>query len=205
MARNTRTFSDIDLTFTPSPVGLGYNVGTGTLTGSTDSDLVYTVNTYFSEYNSVNRNIFIDGQFIGKIKTFHDFSHIQLYANSKATFTDSPYTYTIPGDIIRKYDEESIKASIRNLILTQNFERPFHSDIGSPIRGLLFEPATPMLKILLQRAISDTINSYEPRVNLISVDALVSPDSYEINVTITFRIINTTRPVSVTLILKRTR
>lgn len=205
MARNTRTFSDIDLTFTPSPVGLAYNVGTGTITGSVDSDIVFTNNTYFSEYNSINRNLFVNGNYIGKIMMLHTPTHVQLYAKSKATFTNAPYTYTIPGDIVRKYDEESIKASIRNLILTQNFERPFHSDIGSPIRGLLFEPATPLLKLLLQRAISDTINSYEPRVNLISVDALVSPDSNEVNVTITFRIINTTRPVSVTLILTRTR
>ena len=115
-------------------------------------------------------------------------------ARNTRTFSDIDLTFAmhpVTKDVVRKYDEEAIKASVKNLVLTQNYERPFHSDIGSQVRGLLFEPATPMLSLLLQKAIGDTINSYEPRVNLISVTAKVAPDSNEVYVTILFKIINT--------------
>ena len=129
-------------------------------------------------------------------------------ARNTRTFSDIDLTFAmhpVTKDVVRKYDEEAIKASVKNLVLTQNYERPFHSDIGSQVRGLLFEPATPMLSLILQKAIDDTINSYESRVNLISVTAKVAPDSNEVYVTILFKIINTNRPVEVTLILQRTR
>ena len=125
-------------------------------------------------------------------RTFSDFDF---------NFTKHPATY----DVAMKYDEEAIKASVRNLVLTQNYERPFHSEIGSQIRGLLFEPATPMLNVMLKRAITDTITNFEPRVKLEEVQVTISPDDHYVNVSIYFRIINTTRPVQVDLILTRTR
>ena len=124
------------------------------------------------------------------------------------TFSDIDLNFTkhpVTGDLVRKFDEESIKQSVKSLILTQNYERPFHSEIGSQIRGLLFEPATPMLTALLKRAISDTIINFEPRVNLIDVLVRLSPDTNEVYVTIEFTIINTVRPLVVTMILTRTR
>jgi phage baseplate assembly protein W len=129
-------------------------------------------------------------------------------ARNTRTFSDLDLSFARhPGtnDVVRKYDEEAIKAAVKYLILTQNFERPFHSEIGSPIRGLLFEPATPMLGILLEKAITDTINAFEPRVNLVKVSCTVSPDNNEVYATIIFKIVNTTRPVTVDLVLTRTR
>lgn len=129
-------------------------------------------------------------------------------ARNTRTFSDIDFNFTahpVTGDIVRKYDEEAIKQSVKNLILTQNYERPFHSEIGSQLRGLLFEPATPMLAILLKRAITDTIINFEPRVKLIDVTVKLSPDTNSVNVTIEFSIINTVRPIQVTMTLKRTR
>jgi phage baseplate assembly protein W len=129
-------------------------------------------------------------------------------ARNTRTFSDLDLNFTkhpVTKDVVRKFDEDAIKASVKNLILTQNFERPFHSDIGSQIRGLLFEPATPMLNILLKRVITDTITNYEPRVSLNEVGITFSPDDHEIYVRIYFTIINTTRPLTVDLILTRTR
>jgi phage baseplate assembly protein W len=113
--------------------------------------------------------------------------------------------HPVTHDVARKYDEEAIKAAVKNLVLTQNYERPFHSEIGSQIRGLLFEPSTPMLDIMLKRTITDTIVNFEPRVKLNDVVVTVSPDNYEVYVSIYFTIINTTRPLQVDLILTRTR
>jgi phage baseplate assembly protein W len=129
-------------------------------------------------------------------------------ARNTRTFSDFDFNFTkhpSTMDVTMKYDEEAIKASVRNLVLTQNFERPFHSEIGSQIRGLLFEPATPMLNVMLKRAITDTITNFEPRVKLEEVQVTISPDDHYVNVSIYFRIINTTRPVQVDLILTRTR
>ena len=129
-------------------------------------------------------------------------------ARNTRTFSDLDLNFTahpVTKDVVRKYDEEAIKASVKNLVLTQNYERPFHSDIGSQIRGLLFEPATPMLNIMLKRAITDTIINFEPRVKLTDVEVTFSPDNNEVYVSIYFIIVNTTRPVTVDLILTRTR
>lgn len=129
-------------------------------------------------------------------------------ARNTRTFSDLDFNFTahpVTKDVTRKYDEEAIKQSIKNLVMTQNYERPFHSEIGSMVRGLLFEPTTPMLPIMLKRAITDTIVNFEPRVILNDVIVRFVPDSNEIAVTIEFTIINTTRPVVVNLVLERTR
>jgi phage baseplate assembly protein W len=129
-------------------------------------------------------------------------------ARNTRTFSDLDLNFTkhpVTKDVVRKFDEEAIKASVKNLVLTQNYERPFHSEIGSQIRGLLFEPATPLLSVMLKRAITDTIINFEPRVKLNEVLVTVSPDNNEVYVSIHFTIINTIRPVSVDLILTRTR
>jgi phage baseplate assembly protein W len=125
----------------------------------------------------------------------------RLFSDLDLNFTKHPVT----SDVSRKFDDEAIKQSVKNLILTQNYERPFHSEIGSQIRGLLFEPATPMLSMMLKRAISDTIINFEPRVRLIDVIVNLQPDQNAVNVTIIFSIVNTIRPISVNLTLKRTR
>lgn len=129
-------------------------------------------------------------------------------ARNTRTFSDLDLNFTahpLTGDVARKYDEEAIKQSVKNLILTNNYERPFHSEIGSQIRGLLFEPVTPMLNMLLKRAIIDTITNHEPRVRLTEVLVRFSPDNHDVYVSIEYTIVNTTRPIQIDLVLKRTR
>lgn len=109
------------------------------------------------------------------------------------------------GDVSKKFDENAIKQAVKNLIQTNYYERLFHPEIGSQVRGLLFEPYSPMLDAMLTRAISNTITNYEPRVQLISVDVRSNPDNNTVYVSITFKIINTERPITVDFILNRTR
>ncbi len=68
----------------------------------------------------------------------------------------------------------AIKRSVRNLILTNFYEKPFHPEIGSGVRGLLFENVSPLTTIALSQAAQDVIANYEPRANVISID--VTPD-----------------------------
>jgi phage baseplate assembly protein W len=128
-------------------------------------------------------------------------------ANTR-TFSDLDMGFLpnpISRDISRKFDENAIKQSIKNIILTKNFERPFHSNIGSQISSLLFEPITPMTSAMIKKTVANTINSYEPRINLLDVSVLLSPDNSGVYVTIVFRIINTSTPISVNMFLERTR
>lgn len=123
-------------------------------------------------------------------------------------FSDLDFNFTahpVTKDLTRRYNENAIKTALKNLILTSNFERPFHSEIGSPIRRMLFEPATPLLAASLKQAVINTINNYEPRVELTNVAVTVDEDSYTVGISIEFRIINTTRPLTLDLTLERTR
>jgi len=129
-------------------------------------------------------------------------------AKNTRTYSDLDFNFTahpVTGDVVRRFDESAVKNALKNLILTSNYERPFHSEIGSPIKRLLFEPATPMLEVLINRAIVDTVTNFEPRVELLNVDVVVSEDDYNVYVSIEFRIINTTQPLTLDLTLERTR
>lgn len=129
-------------------------------------------------------------------------------ARNTRTFSDVDISFLAnpaSRDVAKKYDEYAIKQAVKNLILTNHYERPFHPEIGSQVTALLFEPYTPMLQSMLQRAIIQTIENFEPRVKLISVDVNARPDDYDVNVTIIFRIINTQAPVTIDLTLQRTR
>jgi phage baseplate assembly protein W len=128
------------------------------------------------------------------MKTSRTFSDIDL------NFIPHPVT----GDIVKKYDESAIKASIRNLVLTSNYERPFHSEIGCQLRNLLFEPMSPITTQLIQNTIAQTIKNFEPRAILLSVVASYSPDNNSVYVTVNFMIVNTTTPQTVSITLERT-
>jgi phage baseplate assembly protein W len=124
------------------------------------------------------------------------------------TFSDLDLNFTahpVTGDVARLYDENAIKRSVRNLLQTNNFERPFHSEIGSQIRALLFEPASPVLNTMLKRVISDTIATFEPRVVVNSVTVSSNADNNALNVTLVFTIVNTVNPVTMNVVLQRTR
>ena len=124
------------------------------------------------------------------------------------TFSDLDLNFTahpVTGDVSRLYDENAIKRSVRNLLQTNNFERPFHSEIGSQIRALLFEPASPVLNTMLKRVITDTITTFEPRVVVNSVTVSSNTDNNSLNVTLVFTIVNTVNPVTMNVVLQRTR
>lgn len=123
------------------------------------------------------------------------------------TFSDIDLNFIphpVTGDIVKKYDESAIKAAIRNLVLTSNYERPFHSEIGSQLRNLLFEPMSPITIQLIQNTIGQTIKNFEPRAILLSVVANYSPDNNSVYVTVNFQIVNTTTPQTVNITLERT-
>jgi phage baseplate assembly protein W len=125
----------------------------------------------------------------------------RIFSDLDLNFTKHPVT----ADITRRYDDNAIKQSVKNLLLTRNFERPFHSEIGSPIRQLLFDNPGPMFNVMLKRAVIDVINNFEPRVNIVDVRIDDYSDANEVYVTLEFTIVNTERPLTLDLALERTR
>jgi phage baseplate assembly protein W len=127
---------------------------------------------------------------------------------STRTFKDLDFNFRRhpkTADVSVRSDEEAIKQSIRNLLLTKNFERPFRSQIGSPIYGLLFEPVSTLTTAMMKRVIENTIENFEPRVDLLDVNIKFNAEQNNAIIGIIFRIKNTQTPVSINLVLERTR
>jgi len=107
------------------------------------------------------------------------------------------------NDIEKITDVEAVKRSIRNLVLTNFYEKPFHPEIGSGIRDMLFENMTPITAVVLARKVEDVIENFEPRARLISVRSLPNLDINEYEVTIEFFVVNTpTELVDMTVFLE---
>ena len=109
-------------------------------------------------------------------------------------------------DISKVTDIQAVKRSVRNLVLTNHYEKPFHPEIGSGVRGILFEPMTPLTAYVLSRKIEDVIKNFEPRVRLIGVNARPNLDRNEYECTIEFFVVNApTELVDLTIFLERLR
>ena len=112
----------------------------------------------------------------------------------------------VSKDISKVTDIQAVKRSVRNLVLTNHYEKPFHPEIGSGVRDILFEPMTPITANILARKIEDVIVNFEPRAKLIGVRAQPNLDRNEYEVTIEFYVINTpTELVDLTVMLERLR
>ena len=111
----------------------------------------------------------------------------------------------ISGDVAVKTNEEAVKESIKNLILTDRGERLFQPYIGGNVRAMLFENNTPATIKLLQEQIKDTIKLYEKRATLVDVEVTSALDESTIRVLIYFYINSVEQPISLTVFLERTR
>ena len=125
------------------------------------------------------------------------------------TYSDLDLFFSAKGvskDISKVTDIQAVKRSVRNLVLLNHYEKPFHPEIGSGVRDMLFEPMTPITANILARKIEDVIENFEPRAKLIGVRAQPNLDRNEYEVTIEFYVVNTpTELVDLTVMLERLR
>ncbi len=112
---------------------------------------------------------------------------------------------SVTGQLNRKTNAEAVKQSIRNLLLTDRYERPFQPEIGSGLKGLLFENFTPGVKLRAKKMIEEVFDNHEPRAHLMDTKVTSHPDQNMLSFQIIFRIINTTEPETLDIILERTR
>ena len=106
-------------------------------------------------------------------------------------------------DINKVISVQAVKRSIRNLVLLNHYEKPFHPEIGSGVRDMLFELMTPITAFILAKKIEDVIENFEPRAKLVGVRALPNLDRNEYEVTVEFYVVNTpTELVDLTIFLE---
>ena len=112
---------------------------------------------------------------------------------------------SVTKDVNKLTDVEAVKRSVRNLINTNHYERFFRPELGSGLRGLLFEPVNEITTQFIKQKIIELLNFHEPRIRLTSVNVSNQLDRNAYSVRISFHIIGTQTPVEVETFLERLR
>ena len=128
--------------------------------------------------------------------------------DTATSFKDLDLNFTIhpiKKDINTHKNEYAIINAVKNLILTNHYERPFQPQIGSNIRRLLFENVDSVTGSQIEREITETIDNFEPRARTSQVDMVADPDNNGFKVVLEFFIINNPNPITINFFLERIR
>ena len=110
----------------------------------------------------------------------------RVYKDLNLNFTTNPVT----SDVTTVSDVNAVKRSVRNLLLTNHYDRPFHPEIGSNVQALLFENFGPITANQLTRTIEEMIANFEPRARVESVECFPLQDRNTYDVRIYFYVEN---------------
>ena len=113
--------------------------------------------------------------------------------------------HPVSGDIVTLTDMEALKRSVRNLVLTKKYDRPFRPELDAGVHQFLFEPVTPVVAIKIKNKIEEIIKNFEPRVELLDVVVTSLPDTNSFTVSIVFRPVNVRNTGTITFSLERSR
>lgn len=113
--------------------------------------------------------------------------------------------HPIRKDIIPLKDDAAIKNAVKNLLISNFYERPFQDDLGANLRGLLYEPADVITEIELRDNIYDVLSKYEPRISVTSIGITDLSDINSYNVTVYFNIKEYDSADTVEIVLRRLR
>jgi hypothetical protein len=123
------------------------------------------------------------------------------------TYSDIDFAFSraANNDLAVKYDDNAVKQAVRNLVLTANYERAFHPEIGCQAHNLLFENFTPTTEFLVRQTVHDVLTKFEPRIFLLDVSVNAEDDQNRLEISVTFRFRNDPRPITVNTFLTRVR
>lgn len=130
---------------------------------------------------------------------------MSLIARTYSDFDLDFDAHPVTKDILKKTNENSIAQSIRNLLLTSHYERPFNPDLGSSLKKFLFEPVDNVTTSLIQDAVFQTLNNFESRITIQEVVAVPDFEQDRYDITVTFYVKNTIEPLTITFFLERVR
>lgn len=126
---------------------------------------------------------------------------VRRYTDLHLLFIPHPYS----KDVLTRKNIDAVKTSVQNLILTKNYERPFHPEIGSQVNNLLFENMMPSTVAALEKSITDTIDKFEPRAKILKINIIDNSDTNAIDIEVMFALNNVSEPVTVTTTINRVR
>jgi len=124
-----------------------------------------------------------------------------FFSDLDLDFTRNPVT----NDVAKIQDVDAVKRSVRNLIQTNFYERPFRPELGSGVRQMLFEPFTPLTATFIKRKVEEVLANYEPRAKVEQVTVNDDIERNSIQIRIYFYVVNFEQPVVVTTYLERLR
>jgi phage baseplate assembly protein W len=131
---------------------------------------------------------------------------IKTTINNRYSDLDLNFTvHPVKKDINKHTDAMAVINAVKNLILTNHYERPFQPELGSNVRKLLFENLDVITAAALEKEITQTLNNFEPRVTVLGITVSPDFDNNSFNVTLQFNIINRTEPVTISFLLERIR
>ena len=125
--------------------------------------------------------------------------------NKKYSDIDLTLAVKASGEVFKKTDAAAVKQAVKNLILTNYYEKPFSPLFGGNMRDLLFDLSDEDAEEDIEQRIISAIDTFEPRAEIINVFAIAKPDRNSISVTLEFRVINTEELVKFTSTLARLR
>jgi phage baseplate assembly protein W len=130
-----------------------------------------------------------------------------ILSSRKKQYTDIDLAFLArpSGDVYKKTDASAVKQSVRNLLLTSRYEKPFQPDFGANLNSALFGLDTDFDPEYIQDLIADAINNYEPRARVLTIDIQTDGDKNLMNATVEFQVVNTSEVVSLEVSLARLR
>lgn len=123
------------------------------------------------------------------------------YRDLNFDFSANPVT----GDVATVKDAVSVKRGIRNVLLTENYERLFNPEFGSGVKNILFEPMTPITAQRLEDEVASAINAWEQRAEIININVISEDEYNRYRVSVKFRINNSIETEQVDVFLSRER
>lgn len=124
-----------------------------------------------------------------------------LFTDLDLDFTPNPLT----RDISLKKDSEAVKRSIRNLVLTELYERPFQPEMNGGVRNLLFENLGSVQIVTMQNRLQELITNFEPRVTQIGVEIRQLQDIHSLVINIRFKVSSIAEIQEIDINLQRVR
>lgn len=125
----------------------------------------------------------------------------RIFSDFDLNFTKHPIT----KDVSKKTKEYAIIQSVKNILQTDYYERPFNPRFGGNLRGLLFELVDPLTAGIIHKQITITLTNNEPRIKIDDLQVNADVDSNGYNVILRFYILNSTKPTTLTVFLNRLR
>ena len=135
-----------------------------------------------------------------------DYTNPNAKTNAVSEYSDIDLMFTahpISGDIVTKKDSDAIKRSVRNIVLTNTYERPFKPNFGANLRSLLFESIGVGKTNAAAKKIAKALTILEPRISNVKFD--LQPRANELQITIFYTIINTQRQQDIEFTISRVR